>query len=164
MHQIHSGFVRFNSFICVLAVAAFTAACAQVQPVAQDSVETPVATNPVKPASQPVKAPAPVVLEEKKVDYSTLNPVPIPFEQMSIKLDTEDREIISQLVSRAQAAQRIVLTGYCDRQQIGNAKDAAIARAVAVREEFVKQGVSGKKIRIKYVTEAAGKHMVEIQF
>lgn len=155
-------------FVWTIVVVGLVAACAQIEPTQQQTNEAPpaAAAVPTKPpVQQPVKAPAATAaVVEPAIDYSKLNPIQLQFDRMVIKLEADEKEIISKLVSRAQAASRIVITGYCDRQQIGNAKDAAIARAVAVREEFVKHGVSAKKFRIKYVTEAANKHMAEIQF
>ena len=170
MHQIQStaaAYKRIPGILGIpgiLAAAALVAACAQTEPVQQQQTsEPPAPAVPAKPVQPVAKAPAPTMAEEV-IDYTTLNPVPLQFEKMAIKLEPDEKEIIAKLVSRAQAAPRIVITGYCDRQQIGNAKDAAIARAVAVREEFVKHGVPARKFRIKYLTEAANKHMVEIQF
>lgn len=92
------------------------------------------------------------------------NPVVISFERLSIKLDDQTRKLIAQQTDRAKASGRLVITGFCDRHQVGNARDAAIARAGAVRDELVKLGVPTKKIQIKYVTEAGNKHVAEIQF
>ena len=103
-------------------------------------------------------------LTERLPDYTTMNPVPIVFDKFSIKLDESDKYIVQEISERAKNANKLVITGYCDRRQIGNAKAAAIARATAVRNELVYQGVSAKNIRIKYVTEVAGKHAVDIEF
>lgn len=104
------------------------------------------------------------LLAEKDPDYATMNPVPITFEKLTVKLDEHNRHIVEQISERAKKAPKLVLTGYCDYRQIGNAKAAAIARATAIRNELVHLGVSAKKIRIKHVTDVAGKHAADIEF
>lgn len=104
------------------------------------------------------------LLAEKTPDYATMNPVPIAFDKFSIKLDENDKRIVEQISERAKKAHKFVITGYCDHRQIGNAKAAAIARATAVRDELVRLGVSAKNVRIKHVTDVAGKHAANIEF
>lgn len=101
--------------------------------------------------------------EEVVPDYASMNPVPIAFDKMSIKLRDADRQILVKIKDRAQKAKRLIITGYCDRKQVGNSKDAAIARAVAVREELVRLGVKPGSVRIKHVTNVANKHAAEIE-
>jgi len=103
-------------------------------------------------------------LGESLPDYTIMNPVPIVFDKFSVKLDESDKYIVQEISERAKNANQLVITGYCDRHQIGNAKAAAIARATAVRNELMYWGVPAKKIKIKHVTEVAGKHAVDIEF
>lgn len=104
------------------------------------------------------------LLAEKTPDYTTINPVPIAFDKFSVKLNEDNKRIVEQISGRAKKAHKLVIIGYCDRRQIGNAKAAALARATAVRDELVRLGVSAKNIRIKHVTDAAGKHSTDIEF
>lgn len=103
-------------------------------------------------------------LSERVPDYTAMNPVPIVFDKFSVKLSESDKYILQEISERAKNARKLVITGYCDRHQIGNAKAAAIARATAARNELVQQGVPAKNIKIKHVTEVAGKHAVDIEF
>jgi outer membrane protein OmpA-like peptidoglycan-associated protein len=101
--------------------------------------------------------------EEKLPDYANMNPVPIEFEKMSVKLRDTDKQILVRIKDRAQKAKKLVITGYCDRKQVGNSKAAAIARAVAVKDELVRMGVKPAAVRIKHVTDTANKHAAEIE-
>lgn len=101
--------------------------------------------------------------EEIVPDYAVMNPVPLEFEKLSIKLRDADKQIIAQIKDRAQKARKLTITGYCDRKQVGNAKAAALARAKSVKQELVRLGVKAKSINIKYVTTVANKHAVEVE-
>lgn len=101
--------------------------------------------------------------EEIVPDYAVMNPVPIAFDKLSIKLRDADKQIIAQIKDRAQKARKLTITGYCDRKQVGNAKAAAMARAQSVKDELVRLGVKPKLINIKHVTSVANKHAVEVE-
>jgi outer membrane protein OmpA-like peptidoglycan-associated protein len=105
-----------------------------------------------------------ITQQDRSLDYANMNPVPIMFDKLSIKLDEDGKQIVTAIGERAKMASKIIITGYCDRNQVGNAKDAAIARANAVKEDLVSSGVSAKKIRIKFITSVTDKHGVEIEF
>ncbi|MBM3117814.1 OmpA family protein [Jeongeupia naejangsanensis] len=81
------------------------------------------------------------------------DPSLLRFDAKSVKLDDAAQAQLQQLLEPARGAKQIVITGYCDRKEIGNAKGAAIARANAVKSALVKQGVAAKKIRVKYTTD-----------
>lgn len=150
----------------VLACALALSACAQNETAPAD--EQPLAT-----AEQPAPAPDPVPAEPSPPaqepaapagpDYASMNPVPVTFETLSVKLNDADLAVLEQLRERAQAADRITVRGYCDRTQVENAKEVAIARGVAVRAELARLGVDRGKIRIRYSTETP-KHAAEIEF
>ena len=127
--------------------------------------------RPVLPANQlkgmsarAVRATQPLSRVEKTPDYTTINPVPIIFDKLSVKLDDNDKCILAQISDRAKKADKLVVIGYCDRNQIGNASAAAIARARVVRDELVDLGVPAKNIKIKHVTTVSNKHAVDIEF
>lgn len=101
--------------------------------------------------------------EDAGPDYANMNPVPIAFEKMSVKMRDADKQILVRIKDRAQKAKRLIITGYCDRKQVGNSKDAAIARAVAVKQELVRLGIKPDTVRIKHVTNIANKHAAEIE-
>jgi len=118
-----------------------------------------------KEEKKPEKASAIAVsiVEEKLPDYENMNPVPIAFEKLSVKLRESDKQILVRIKDRAKKAHKLVITGYCDRQQVGNSKAAAIARAVAVKDELVRMGVKPGVVRIKHVTDVANKHAAEVE-
>jgi outer membrane protein OmpA-like peptidoglycan-associated protein len=138
--------------------------CAQQQTVAEAAQTESVREDKAKAKTveRQGAASAPAV-EEAAPDYANMNPVPIAFDKMSVKLRDADKQILIKIKDRAQKAKQLVITGYCDRKQVGNSKDAALARAVAVKEELVRLGVKPKTVRIKHVTSVANKHAVEIE-
>jgi outer membrane protein OmpA-like peptidoglycan-associated protein len=140
------------------------AGCAQQQTVA-DAEQPPVVKEEKAKARtvEKVGAVQATASEEVLPDYANMNPVPIAFDKMSVKLRDADKQILVKIKERAQKAKRVVITGYCDRKQVGNSKDAAIARAVAVREELVRLGVKPGTVRIKHVTSVVNKHAAEIE-
>lgn len=138
--------------------------CAQQQTIA-DAEQTPVVKEDKAKAKTVDKTGVTqaAVTEENVPDYASMNPVPIAFDKMSIKLRDADKQILVKIKDRAQKAKRLIITGYCDRKQVGNSKDAAIARAVAVKQELVRLGVKPGTVRIKHVTNVANKHAAEIE-
>ncbi|WP_176442307.1 OmpA family protein [Noviherbaspirillum humi] len=140
--------------------AALLGGCAQ-SPAPQGSV-----SNEAPPIIAQKAVGASTMAEPRDVKSASLtaNPVLVPFEKLSIKLDEDARKLIAQLADRAKSSSRLTITGFCDRRQVGNARDAAIARAAAVRDELAKAGLSIKKVQIKYVTEIGDKHAAEVQF
>ena len=92
------------------------------------------------------------------------NPTVINFDKLSIALDNAAREQIAQITERAKATRKLSVTGYCDKGQVGNPSDVAVARAVAVRDEMVKLGVPASSILVKFVTKVSKKHAAEIKF
>lgn len=92
------------------------------------------------------------------------NPSVITFEKMSVTVDEGGRFIIDQLTDKAKASSKLLITGFCDSQQIKNATDSAVARAVAVRDELVARGVVASNIRVTVNTRVRKKHAVEIKF
>jgi len=137
---------------------------AQEDPNSANSISSQTGAQAAQKAGMQQKPGANNALAERQPDYATMNPVPITFDKMSVKLDEGDKTILQKISERAKNADKLVITGYCDRHQVGNAKAAAIARATAVRNELVELGVAAKNIRIKYVTETADKHAVDIEF
>ncbi len=92
------------------------------------------------------------------------NPSVIIFEKMSITVDEPGRFQIAQLIERARIAQRITITGYCDRRQIANPTDAAIARAVAVRDALIALGIPHRNMAVTINIGVPQKHAAEIRF
>lgn len=106
----------------------------------------------------------PAKTADSQPNYEVMNPVPIAFDKLSVKLDEANKQILAKLVERVKSAKKITITSHCDRKQVGNAKEAAIARGIAIKRELVQLGGKASSIRIKYSTEVSGKHVAEIHF
>lgn len=124
-------------------------------------------SNEPKPDPQPnpgvpavAQPPRPLPLHPAAVP----NPSIIIFEKMSIKVDDPGRFQLAQLIERARIAQRITITGYCDRRQIANPTDAAIARAIAVRDELIALGIPHRNMAVTINIGVPQKHAAEIRF
>lgn len=92
------------------------------------------------------------------------NPSTVAFDKMSTIVNEKGKQTITQLAERAKSAHKLTITGFCDRRQIGNSADAAVARAISVRDELLAQGVDPAKIQVKFDTKIAKKHATEIRF
>ncbi|GHD66206.1 OmpA family protein [Jeongeupia chitinilytica] len=144
------------SRLAVVIAAVLLSACAQNPPSNADGVQG-------KPAAKAAPAEAAKTGTAPGAAAVRVDPSLIKFDTQSVKLDEQAQAQLPLLQDQAAAAKRIVVTGYCDRKDIGNAKAAAIARANAVKNALVKQGVPAKKIRIKYSTEEA-QHAARVEF
>lgn len=143
----------------MVAVSLALSGCAQNQAASGDAA--PYAAKEGKGSEKAVAATmAPG--EELIADHAVQNPVPIAFDKLSVKLSDGDKKILSQIKERAKKSRALTITGYCDRKQVGNAKAAALARARAVKDELVRLGVKPQQVKLKFVTEVANKHAVEI--
>lgn len=158
---------QLNKLLGCLAIAGAVtlAGCAQNEKIAAEDQPAAVEAElkiPESASQAPMdEMDEPVLVAQP--DYLTVNPVPITFEQLSVTLTDSDKQILEQINDRVLAAKRLTIRGYCDRDQVGNAKEAAIERGVAVRNELVRLGVNPNAIRIRYSTEVADKHAAEIE-
>jgi outer membrane protein OmpA-like peptidoglycan-associated protein len=133
------------------------AACGSNEP-KPEGMEQDKASATAKTTAQtaPVTPPLPAA--------SVKNPTLIAFDKMAVTLDDKDKVEVAQTLERAKQAKRIVITGYCDRHQVGNPGEAAIARAVVTRDELIRLGIAPAIIQVKYVTKVNNKHAAEIKF
>ncbi|TJZ64239.1 OmpA family protein [Chitiniphilus eburneus] len=111
---------------------------------------------PATPAAKPTPTPVPAATP-------ALDPNTFSFDKMSISLSDADKVRVAALADKAKAAGTVSIRGFCDRNEVGNAKDAAIARATAVRNELVKAGVPAAKIRVRYTTDQP-RHVAVVEF
>lgn len=141
------------------------AACAQNE-VKQAGDSTAPQQNTQASAGTAVKTDKPVeqAAAELEADYLTMNPVPIAFDKLGVKLNDAGKHVIVKIGERAKKSKKLVVVGYCDRKQVGNAHAAALARANAVKSELIHLGVKPRSIQLKTVTNVADKHLAEIQF
>lgn len=133
--------------------------CANNQPTSDEpekQAEGTVQTQPETKPAQPQLPPKPPVV--------LINPTIISFEKMSVVLDEKSKEIIAEIGEKAKESGKITVTGFCDRRQIRNSMDSAVARAVVTRDELIAQGVAPSNVVIKFSTTTPKKHAAEIKF
>ena len=149
--------MRWNNSVCGIGMAMsllFLAGCSSNEPKPEDTqAQNAAATAEAKAPPAPVKPPVVVP-----------NPSTVAFEKMAVTLDDKTRQAVAQMADRARSSRKIVLTGYCDRNQIANPSDAAVARAIAVRDELVALGVTPANMQVKFDIKVAKKHAVEVRF
>lgn len=124
-------------------------------PQAQSTATTATAPDSKPPQASPPPVKPPVVVP---------NPSTIAFQKMAVTLDPSAKQTIAQLAERAQNSRKVTLTGFCDRSQIANPSDAAVARAIAVRDELVALGVAPANMLVKFDIKVPKKHAVEVRF
>jgi outer membrane protein OmpA-like peptidoglycan-associated protein len=93
---------------------------------------------------------------------AVVDPSFLKFDKMSAKLTPEHELQLMSLLPKLKEAKAITLRGYCYKKDIGNAKSAALARAISVEKFLVKQGISKKKLTRRFNTEDA-EHAVRIE-
>lgn len=155
--------MKRSGFVCaaLLVIAAGVTGCAE-NPTTQSA--TPATTSwknaPAAATSTATKAAetaAAAAAAQVVVDPSFLK-----FDKMSAKLTPEHEQQLISLLPKLKDAKVITLRGYCYKKDIGNAKSAALARAVSVEKFLVKQGISKKKLNRRFNTEDA-EHAVRIE-
>jgi outer membrane protein OmpA-like peptidoglycan-associated protein len=92
------------------------------------------------------------------------NPFTVSFDKMAVALDDKSKQTMPQLAERAKSAKKITITGFCDAREIGNPGDAAVARAIAIRDELVARGIATANIQVRFNTKVAKKHAAEVRF
>ena len=134
--------------------AALLVACAATPP-------PPVAQEPDTSSERAAETPR---HDESRVDNRPAdeNPQLFHFDKMSVTLSEGEKAKLAALAERARSVESVVIRGYCDRTAVGNAKDAAIARAQAVRKVLLKAGVPASSMRIRYNTERKA-HAAEVE-
>lgn len=133
-------------------------ACAQTDTTpskAQDNQAPANAAVRQEVAAAPVAMPTPAEPKSGNAEHGFTDHTVIEFDGKSRELGGGARESIALLGGSAQHARQIVITGYCDRRSAANAKEIALFRAIAVKNELVSLGASEKNIRVKYVTVQA---------
>jgi outer membrane protein OmpA-like peptidoglycan-associated protein len=136
-------------------------ACATTATKSESTGAGDAPTNTIVTASAEVKPQAGTPLASQ---VAAPNPAIIKFDAMSVKLDDDARKAMPDYAVRAKTARRIVTTGFCDHREVANAPDAAIARAIAVRDDLIRLGVPPANVHVKFNTAKPKKHAVEISF
>ncbi|MEN9658571.1 MAG: hypothetical protein RL571_2036 [Pseudomonadota bacterium] len=149
-----------SGFVCaaLLVIAAGVTGCAE-NPSAESATPATTAwkSAPVAATSTATKA------AESAAAQVVADPGFLKFDKMSAKLTPEHEAQLLSLLPKLKDAKAITLRGFCYKKDIGNAKSAALARAVSVEKFLVKQGISKKKLSRRYNTEDA-EHAVRVEF
>ncbi|MBU1817935.1 MAG: OmpA family protein [Gammaproteobacteria bacterium] len=119
-----------------------TAAPAEVAP------PTVEAAAPPEPTAQPPRLPDDGMVAQ--------------FAPAQVKLSTETLALLARLAETRTTDEHLEITGYCNRKDAPvDAKDIALMRAMAARNELVRLGVPAKTIRVKFNT-MQGLHALKI--
>lgn len=140
--------------IAVLSVVLLAACVANPAPPAVQEPE-PVGIERAPEAPQSDKAPS-------GDDRANEHPRLFRFDRMSVSLSKDEKASVVAWAEHARNADAVLIRGFCDRAEVGNARDAAIARAQAVRKVLLKAGVPARSIRIRYNTERK-MHAAEVE-
>lgn len=149
--------------LAVLSAAILLSACTQNPPAKEavgpwgKSAANAAAANATDAAKSKATTAA------KDAAANAVDPSLLVFSTQSVKLDDQAQAQVKLLLAQAVTAKNIVITGYCNRKEIGNAKAAALARANNAKKELVNLGVSASKIKVKFVTDEP-RHAAKIDF
>ncbi|HJU49483.1 MAG TPA: OmpA family protein, partial [Pseudogulbenkiania sp.] len=103
------------------------------------------------------------VIEETGNKKVASDPTLIPFEKMNSKLTPVTEQQVRALAPALAIAKQIIVTGFCDHREVGNASAAAKARAMVVKSLLVESGISSIRITIRSDTKQK-LHAVRISF
>lgn len=103
------------------------------------------------------------VIEETGNKTIAKDPTLIPFEKMSSKLTPVTEQQVRALAPALVIAKQIVVTGFCNGREVGNASAAAKARAMVVKNLLVESGISSIRITVRADTKQK-LHAVRISF
>ncbi|RAR85108.1 outer membrane protein OmpA-like peptidoglycan-associated protein [Paracidovorax anthurii] len=107
--------------------------------------QAPAAAPAPAPAPEPAPAPAaPRVPEDGTIAEFTGTDATLPPEALAL-LDVVAAD-------KSSATQRWEIKGYSDRKAVKNAREVALARALAVRKELVARGIPTQNLRVMYST------------
>jgi outer membrane protein OmpA-like peptidoglycan-associated protein len=142
-----------------LALVALLAGCAGTS-----SADAPAAPAPAAAATRPAPAPAAPRPAPAVAPPEQRNPVVVDFPARSVLLTEDARALLPQVAARAKAASSIQVMGLCDKAQAPNAREIAIGRGIAVRNELVRLGVPAAKLKVRFTTTEPNRHAVELTF
>lgn len=138
--------------LSVALISLLAAGCAQTSKTAQAD----------KPAVLDKAAAEKAAIAKAAAANVAADPTLIPFEKMSAKLTPVTEAQLLAILPTVKAGKTVLVRGHCYRKDIGNAKAAAQARAVAVKNFLVESGVPAHKIALRYDTERS-LHAVRIE-
>ncbi|MBV8620156.1 MAG: OmpA family protein [Curvibacter sp.] len=114
-------------------------------------------------AAAPAAAPAPAAPAAPAPRHLPEDGTVAEFEPQNTRLSDDTLALLAEVAPTLVQAPHLEVVGYCNRQDAPkNARQVALARALAVRSELLRLGVAAKNIRVKYVTTEA-RHAVTVQ-
>ncbi len=137
------------SLLCSAAVLGGCAAGASGQ-----AAGTPAEAPPPAAAAapEPAPAPAPAPAQARLPDDGTV----AEFSGTDTALPAEAMALLDVVAAdKSSATQRWEIKGYSDRKTAKNAREIALARALAVRKELVARGIPAQNLRVMYSTSVA---------
>ncbi len=146
--------------LSLFVAALLLAGCAGTPAASSDetTAATPSAPTEVAPAPTPAPPPEPVAEQPRLPDDGIV----AEFGPKQVKLSPETLALLARLAETREVDERLEITGYCNRKDAPiDAKDIALMRAMAARNELVRLGVPAKTIRVKFNTMQA-LHAVKI--
>lgn len=145
----------------LLATAFFLAGCAAPSPTAPEPQSTDSTAAAPETATAPAETPPPPPAAQPRPRLPE-DGIVAQFKPAQVKLSDETLALLANLVETRAADERLEITGYCNRQDAPeDAREIALKRAMAVRQELLRLGVPAKSIRVKYSTVQA-LHAVKI--
>ncbi len=154
----------FSKLTATMLTASFVAlaGCAQNETGNGDGLAQGKQETPALATAKPAEASASAAATSASAATAAIgNPAIIEFDTKGVELNSDAQALLAQLAASAKPSKKIVVTGYCDKRKVGNAKSIALARANKVKKELVKDGVAAKSVRVKYITDQA-KNLVRI--
>ncbi len=117
-------------------------AAATTAPPSVEVAPTPAEAQPPEPATPPQRLPDDGIVAE--------------FSPTQVALSEDTLALLARLAQTRTDDERLEITGYCHRKDAPvDARDIALKRAMAVRNELLRLGVPAKTIRVKYSTTHA---------
>lgn len=146
--------------LSLFVTALLLAGCAGTPAASSDETTAAPAASPTEVAPAPAQAPPPQpVAQQPRLPKDG---IVAEFGPTHVKLSPETLALLARLAETRQADERLEITGYCHRKDAPvDARDIALMRAMAARNELVRLGVPAKTIRVKLNTKQA-LHAVKI--
>lgn len=143
----------YSQLLGLLCAAAVLGGCAGGAPGQPSSGAPAEAQAPAAaPAPEPAPAPAPAPEPLRVPEDGTV----AEFTGTDATLRPEALALLDVIAAdKSSAGQRWEIKGYSDRKTVKNAREVALARALAVRKELVARGIPAQNLRAMYSTSEA---------
>ena len=134
--------VTLSGCACLPSTTAEADKTAETTPPPVASPQPPAVETASEPTPQPPRLPEDGIVAE--------------FSPAQVKLSEQTLLLLARLAETRTPDERLEITGYCNRKDAPvDARDIALMRATAARNELVRLGVPAKSIRVKFNTMQA---------